>query len=290
MRCGGWMVCGLAGSVLLSGCATLDDYRRVQAANRSVTAEKEALAQELFDCRSANDSLRTRVTALDSEMQVKTELIANLRKENELLDEMRKTAQASLEDMAGRQQLGAITISQLPEALDSALKNFAQQHPDAVQYDPARGTMKWRSDLLFALGSDVVRETSLEALQSFTQILMSPAAVDFETLIVGHTDTRPIARAETMAKHPTNWHLSAHRAISVANALSKYGYDTRRMGVMGYGEYRPVADNATDAGASQNRRVEIYLIPRGAIVQASAGTRMETPDGSVRGVALTDRP
>jgi chemotaxis protein MotB len=287
MRCGGWLVCGLAGFVFLGGCATLDDQRRMQAANRSLTAEKEAIAQELFDCRSASDSLRTRVTALDSELQVKSELIANLRKENELLDEMRRTAQGTLEDMAGRQALGQITISQLPEALDSALKDFAGQHPGAVQYDPARGTVKWKSDLLFALGSDVVRENSLEALQSFTQILMSPAAAEFEALVVGHTDNRPIARPETMAKHPTNWHLSAHRAISVAFALSKYGYEARRLGVMGYGENRPVADNASEAGASQNRRVEIYLIPRGAIVQASAEPRFRTPDGSVRGVALT---
>jgi chemotaxis protein MotB len=281
------LVCGMAGSFLIGGCATLDDQRRVQAANRSLTAEKEAIAQELFDCRSASDSLRTRVTALDSELQVKSELIANLRKENELLDEMRRTAQATLEDMAGRQQLGAITISQLPEALDTALKDFASRHPDAVQYDPARGTVKWKSDLLFALGSDVVRDTSLEALQSFTQIIMSPVAAEFEVLVVGHTDNRPIARPETMAKHPTNWHLSAHRAISVAFALAKYGYEARRLGVMGYGEYRPVADNAAEAGASQNRRVEVYLIPRGAIVQASADSRWQAPDGSARGVALT---
>jgi len=70
--------------------------------------------------------------------------------------------------------------------------------------------------------------------------------------------------------------------------LTKYGYDVRRIGVMGYGEFRPVADNGSETGASQNRRVEIYLIPRGAIVQASADKRFQTEDGSVRGVALTE--
>jgi chemotaxis protein MotB len=94
-------------------------------------------------------------------------------------------------------------------------------------------------------------------------------AADFDVIIVGHTCTRPIARSETKAKHPTNWHLSAHRAISVGFALQKYGYPAERTGVMGYGEYRPVADNATEAGASQNRRVDVYLVPRGAALRGS---------------------
>lgn len=275
MRCGVRIVCGLAAVsavVVLSGCVGPDQYRRVQAANRSLIAEKESLAQDLFDVRNANESLRSRVGSLDSELQAKSELLANLRKENELLDEMRRTAQASLEDMAGSQTLAAIGIRgpKLPEALDSALRRFSVEHSNAVSYDAGRGTVKWKSDLLFALGSDVVRESSIDALQSFTQVVMSPAAAEFELLVVGHTDNRRIARPETRAKHPTNWHLSAHRAISVAFALKKYGYAAARIGVMGYGEYRPVADNASENGAGQNRRVEIYLVPRGAIVQASA--------------------
>lgn len=264
-------VAGCACMVVGSGCVSLDGYRRLQASHRSVSAEKETVAKDLFDARTVNDSLRTRVGSLEREMETKDELVTRLRRENEVLDEMRKTARSALEDMADKQVLGDITIgSKLPEALDNALKRFADEHPTAVTYDAPRGTVKWKADLLFAIGSDVVKQSSMAALRSFTEVIKSAAAADFEVIVVGHTDNRPIVRAATKAKHPTNWHLSAHRAISVAFVLQKEGYSSGRVGVMGYGEHRPAGDNATEAGSSQNRRVEIYLVPRGAIVEASA--------------------
>jgi len=279
---GAWVV------VTVGGCVSLSEHQRLQAKHRIALADKTALEQELFDVRTANDSLRTRVGSLDSEIETKAELLANLKKEIALLEEMRQTSQSALEEMANKQTLGQITIvgPKLPEALDTALKQFADQHPSAA-YDPARGTIKWKSDLLFAIGSDVVKDSSIDALQSFTQVIMSPAAAEFEVLVVGHTDTQPIVRTETKAKHPTNWHLSAHRAIAVAFALQKYGYPAGRVGIVGYGEYRPMADNATEAGKSQNRRVEIYLVPRGAIVQASAGAGWRIDGQAVAVVPLS---
>lgn len=272
MRRDRWIMLVLAGcfvSVTLSGCASLDDYRRLQAINRNMEAEKTRLSQELFDCRSGADAMRARTDSFDRELAAKDELIGNLRAENELLDNMRKTAQAALEKLDGKFGDIVMAAPKLPEQLDSALKRFADAHPNAVVYDPTHGTVKWKSDLLFALGSDVVRESSMGTLKHFTEVLNSPAAADFEVIIVGHTDTTPIKRAETKAKHPTNWHLSAHRAIAVSSELQKNGYSPKRIGVMGYGEYRPVADNATEEGKSQNRRVEIYLVPTGTIVSAS---------------------
>ena len=276
MRCGGWVAYGLVGCVFLvatGGCVSIDDHRRLQAAHRNLKAQKEALDQELFDSRTAGDSLRTRVNAFQGELSTKNELVANLRGENALLDEWRKTAQGQLEDMAGRQRLGDISITgpKLPEQLHKALKRFADQHPTAVVYDSPRGAVRWKADLLFALGSDVVKESSMEAIRGFAEVLKSSAADNFEVVVVGHTDNRPIVRPSTKAKHPTNWHLSAHRAISVARALKKSGYPYERVGVMGYGEFRPTAENGTEGGAAQNRRVEILIVARGTMVHGAAG-------------------
>ena len=262
---GGWLF------IVMSGCASLDDYRRVQAQNRSLAAEKEAMGQDLFDARTANDALRVRNDALGNELSTKNELVANYRSENEVLDDMRKMALSQLESIAGKQALGNITISgpKLPEQLDSALKRFADEHPSAVSYDSRRGTIKWQSDLLFPLGSDVVKQSSMEALRGFSDVIKSAAADAFEVIVVGHTDNRPIVKDSTRSKHPTNWHLSAHRAISVGGILQKFGYSAERVGVTGYGEFRPVADNGNEDGARQNRRVEIYLVPRGTLARTS---------------------
>lgn len=265
---------GLAvvGIVLVAGgCVSLDEHRRLESLNRNLQAEKAGLNQELFDCRGTQDALRVRYEAALSDRETKDQLLANLRGENDLLDEMRKTAQAALEDMANR-NMGGITIAApaLPEPLDNELKRFVDDHPGAVEYDPMRGTVKWKADLLFALGSDVVKQSSMGTLKHFTEILKSSAAAGFEVIVVGHTDNRPISRSATKAQHPTNWHLSSHRAIAVSSVLQKYAYAPERVAVMGCGEFRPVADNASEEGASRNRRVEIYIIPRGSIVHASA--------------------
>ena len=281
MRGGGWLV-GMIGGVWVTavgGCVSLDDHMRLKAANRTVTAEKESVSQELFDERHVNDALRSKVDSLESELATKGELLSNLRSENDLLNELRLNAKGALEDMAGRQKFGDITMPILPAPLDTALKRFAEEHPSEVVYDPARGTVKWKGDLLFPLGSDVVKDTSMESLRGFTDVLKSAAASDFEVIIVGHTDNRPIQRPGTKEKHATNWHLSAHRSIAVGGVLQKNGYRPERIGVMGCSEYRPVADNSGESGQSQNRRVEIYLVPAGSIVQASVQTMLPGKPG-----------
>jgi chemotaxis protein MotB len=254
----------------------LDDHRKLQAQNRTLAAETEALAKELFDLRGGSGSLQTRITSLERELATQDELIAIFKSENEDLDEVRKEYQAELKAMADRQTLGEVVVAgpKLPQALDNQLKRFADEHLGVVDYDSASGSIKWKSDLLFALGSDVVKQSSIAALEHFTSIVKSPSAVDFEVIVVGHTDDRPIKKSATKVKHPTNWHLSAHRAIGVATILIKNGYRTDRIGVMGCGEYRPATDNSTETGRSQNRRVEIYVVPTGSIVQTASGWRV----------------
>jgi chemotaxis protein MotB len=83
-------------------------------------------------------------------------------------------------------------------------------------------------------------------------------------IIAGHTDDIPIQKPDTRAKHPTNWHLSSHRAISVLNVMASNGIEPKRMSVRGFSEYRPVAENKPNKGGNpQNRRVEIYIVAQG---------------------------
>lgn len=284
MRRGEWMVGAAVVQVLamIGGCVSLDAHNRLKQSHRLVMGERDQISQELADERKNSESLRTRLQSHEREGMTKDELLANLRGENDLLDRMRKMTQAELEESLGR--IGNITIegAKLPAPLDSALKRFAGEHPSEVEYDAQRGFVKWKADLVFPLGSDVVKESSLAGLRSFTDILKSPAAADFETLVVGHTDTVPIQKADTRAKHPTNWHLSAHRSIAVSNVLQQYGYAPQKLSVMGCGEYRPIAENSNESGKSRNRRVEIYLIPSGSIVQGATAATVASRGASRR--------
>ena len=289
MQRGGWMI-GLigfgCGVVLLGGCVSRNEYRKLKASLRTRAANKAFCDQELYDARQVNDSLRARAERLEGKVSDKDELLTNLRSERELLDQLRQKAQQELEALANNMQLGdiAITGPKLPASLDSALQRFAEENPSMVVYDSAAGTVKWQADLLFAPGSDVVRDSTKNSLRLFTEIINSPAAAGFEAIVVGHTDTQPIKRSRE--KHPSNWHLSVHRAISVASALHDFGYAPERTGVMGYGQYRPVADNTTRDGAGKNRRVEIYLLPAGSIVRTADG--LEVRGESLALVLLPD--
>lgn len=78
-------------------------------------------------------------------------------------------------------------------------------------------------------------------------------------LIEGHTDNVPIA-PKFHDNYKSNWELSSARAHTVLHYVrGKYGIDPQRIGAVGYGEYRPIADNATDAGRALNRRVMITV-------------------------------
>lgn len=272
MRKGQWLV-GLAvvGLVvpLSGGCKTLDEYRQLEMSHRTSLAEKAQCESELYDARSLADSLRTKLTATERELKTKDQFIENLQTENDRLEAAFASAQETLEKLANNTMPTkpvVIKESKLPAALDSALKDFASQYPNDVDYNETTGVIKWKSDLLFALGSDVVKETAMASLTRFVEILKSSAANDFEVVIVGHTDDRPIARAATKQAHPTNWHLSVHRAIAVSREILDGGYDPGRVGVMGYGEYRPIAPNDGEEDRARNRRVEIYLVEKGSLL------------------------
>ena len=262
----GVMVVGLL--MQASGCVSMAKYNEMRAANRMLAAEKEQCASELYDVRNVNDTLLAKLNTHERELTSSDELLSNLRRENNLLHENLKRVAAEHDRLAAQQGLADISIvgPKLPEPLDSALKQFAQKYPDAVAYDPASGSVKWKGDVLFALGSDVVKDTAQTSLKQFGDIFKSAAAEGFEVIVVGHTDNHPISRATTLQKHPTNWHLSAHRAIAVAESLLKGGCEPQRIGVMGCSEYRPVAANDTEENKSLNRRVEIYLVRSGAVV------------------------
>lgn len=69
-------------------------------------------------------------------------------------------------------------------------------------------------------------------------------------------------------RYPTNWELSAARAASIVRLLGNDGVEPSRMAAVGYGEFQPVADNASAEGRAKNRRV-VLVISRNLEVRRS---------------------
>ena len=107
--------------------------------------------------------------------------------------------------------------------------------------------------VLFEEGSDRLSEEGRRALTPLARLM---ATVPNPILVAGHTDDRPILSGH----HKTNWELSAARAFAVIEHLRGEGLAPGRFRARGYGEFRPVADNATPQGRRRNRRIELSLV------------------------------
>ena len=100
-------------------------------------------------------------------------------------------------------------------------------------------------------------------LQRFAGALNEVAATipdDFDWVlrVDGHTDVRPINTPE----FPSNWHLSAARAIAVVEFLTSREVPPRRLVAAGFGEYQPLDPVGSDAAYRRNRRIEFKLTER----------------------------
>jgi len=78
----------------------------------------------------------------------------------------------------------------------------------------------------------------------------------YKIAVAGHTDDAPI----NTTQFPSNWELSATRAVNVAKFMILHGVDPHRVSIEGYSAYRPLHANTTFNNRHANRRVEITLI------------------------------
>jgi outer membrane protein OmpA-like peptidoglycan-associated protein len=119
------------------------------------------------------------------------------------------------------------------------------------------------SGLLFATNSSTLNTASKTSLTQFANSLKANPDTDVE--IYGHTDST--------GSDKINIPLSKERAGSVEKYLESQGITANRMITDGFGSSQPVADNSTAAGKTQNRRVEIYILPNEKMIQdAQNGT------------------
>ena len=263
MRAYRWLV-GVS-LLLLCGCASTDSGGS-DPRLKSTSTNREQLRLALDDERAKTHILSERLAigarqrdATRAAVTASRNRIAELERENQQL-------QALLERRENQPlEKPEVAASPLPENIDRALAAFARRHAERVSYVRDRAAVSFANDRLFETGSDVVRSDAHAALAELADIVAGLPAEEYEVLIVGHTDDTPISRPETRARHPSNWHLSVHRAIAIKNVLVAAGLPDARMGVMGYGPNRPVG---TDK--ARNRRVEIFLVPRGEVRSRAA--------------------
>jgi len=150
------------------------------------------------------------------------------------------------------------------------LKGTADKLQAQMKDEIARGDVrltesggKLRVDLvdkiLFESGEATISKRGEAVLAKVGAVL---AQIDDKTIQVsGHTDNLPLGEKLT-GQFPTNWELSAARAVTVVRFLSeKANVPPQRLVASGYGEWSPLASNKSPSGRARNRRIEILLTP-----------------------------
>jgi chemotaxis protein MotB len=266
--------------VALSGCVSQEKYNALKL-DRDGLAEQLGKAQnDASTARAEADAFKQQLAAIMARGGDLSGLVTNLQQQN-------ATLMAQLDELNRRYadamaHVGTNGVA-LPQQLNDALSAFARDNPDLVDFDSARGIVKFKSDVTFAVGDATLTPKAKDVIARFATILNSSAASGYEVLIAGHTDNQKVSNPKTIAAgHKDNWYLSAHRAISVGEELASRGTRQDRIGVVGYADQRPVASNGSAAGQQQNRRVEVLILP--------TTVRSTAPVSSTPAKATTPKP
>ncbi len=241
----------IAAAGLTTGCVSQQEFDKLYETNMSLRSQNQELTNIVGSAESTNTQLQG--SAGDAQG-----VISRLQSENSTLRGALANSQSSFINLEDR--MNSLQIVHLDAATDRALSDLASQYPGIINYDADHGMLRFVSDMTFGSGSDSVQASAGDSLKKLADVLNSGSAGQYDIQIVGHTDNeRP--SSNTKKRHPSNMHLSAHRAIAVRAALGQSGVDWNRMSVTGWGENRPLVSNNKGKGTKANRRVEIFLVP-----------------------------
>ena len=282
---------------LNSQIAELTDLLQMERSNNTdLTGNLAALQATLSDTTSERDKLQAQVAGFGTGDNGKDTQIAgltsDLAKQKDLSDEAASQVALLNQQLAAlRTQIGALEqaldasettatesktqVADLGRRLNIAL---AQRVQDLSQYRSdffgrLRKILEGRADVqvvgdrfvfqsevLFPPGDATVSTEGTAALDKLAEAIRQlqgeiPADINWVLRIDGHTDKRPINTVE----FPSNWELSAARAIAVTKYLAANGVSEQHLVAAGFGDSRPIDPGDTDAAYAKNRRIEFKL-------------------------------
>ena len=253
--------------LMLSSCMTKKKFNEAQKLKDDEIAR---LLQNVNDCDKNNKVAEAKINSLNDQVEFlkksNGELINNVGNLTTLTQKGAETIEKSLESIQEKD----IRIRSLSEALnkkDSVTVALVQSikgvlgdlNDEDIQVNVEKGVVyvSISDKLLFESGSYSITTKAKTVLGKVAKVLNNKP--DFEIMVEGHTDDRPIKNAVLQ----DNWDLSVKRATSVVRILQEdYKVKPERMVAAGRSYYTPLATNETLEGRAKNRRTRIILLPK----------------------------
>ena len=258
----------VAGTLLMSGCASKKDLENCQNENRELTTNyqnvKEQLAASKARVASLEDQLaqQKRNTAalqrsLDKSLSNANANNVNISKLVDQINESNQYIRHLVEVKSKSDSLNMVLTNNLTRSLSrEEMKEVDVRVLKGVVY------ISLADNMLYKSGSYEINDHAEETLRKIAKIIMDYK--DYDVLIEGNTDNVPVnIAAPSMKNIRNNWDLSALRASSVVQYLQdRFGVAPKRLTAGGRGEYNPVASNNTEVGKQRNRRTQIIITPK----------------------------
>jgi chemotaxis protein MotB len=205
---------------------------RVEGRVRCGPARRCQLQKQYQDEAAKTAALNKKVTDLQAQNEALTKSTTQLTEEKGALEAKSK----QYEELAGS----------LKQQIDSG----------QVEITELRGkmTVKLKDKVVFSSGSAAINKQGRDALDAVAQAFQNLQGK--VVVVAGYTDAVPISGKSGFKD---NWDLSTARAVSVVRYLQTRGVNPKMLGAAGFSQYRPLASNESEAGRSQNRRIEIAL-------------------------------
>lgn len=233
-------------SVGLAACAHQPNANLESARSNFSTLQSDPQANELaaLETKEAKEWLdKTEKAYREDADEQKVDQLAYLT--NRRIDVAKQTialrsAEADLKDVSTLRTQARL------DARNAEIRKL-QESLNARQTE--RGTLVTFGDVLFDFNKAQLKSSAYPDIAKLAQFLQEHP--ERQVIVEGHTDS--------VGSASYNWSLSERRANAVRTALVRAGVEPSRIVVQGYGEEHPVADNASESGRAQNRRVEVTI-------------------------------
>ena len=243
---------------LLSDIAVLESLRdeltkKLAAAEESAVTEKELSSEA-----------QLQVSLLNRQLLALREQLAQLAEALEIAETKSQEQEVQIADLGRRLNLALASkveeLARYRSEFFGRLREVLGERPD-IRVVGDR--FVFQSEVLFPSGSAQLEPQGRQQLDQLAATLIDiskdiPAELDWVLRVDGHTDKNPIATAE----FPSNWELSAKRAINVVRYLEARGVPAGRLAAAGFAEFRPLEEGDTPETYRRNRRIELKLDQR----------------------------
>jgi len=265
-----------------------DEIARLRSSLAGAEGERERLKASVEGGDAASNMLaqsQGRITelsgALDSEKSINARALAQIEVLNQQIAALRgqlsaleraldasekkdRDAQTRIADLGQRLN---VALAQRVQELSRYRSDFFGRLREILGNRPdirvVGDRFVFQSEVFFDTGQAVLRPDGKAELDKLASALLDldrqiPAEIAWVLRVDGHTDVRPIASAQ----FPSNWALSAARAISVVQYLMTRGVSPQRLVAAGFGEFQPLDSDRTEEAYRRNRRLELKLTER----------------------------